>query len=172
MGGDKLALGRGGRTLAAIAVDALLAVADEVVFASPDRAGIDDPRVRFVLEDPPFGGPVAGIAAAVGALVDVAADAEVYLLAGDLADPAGVVALLEAAPFGPDGTVPVDEEGWPQYLAGRYRLAPLRGALDGAVRDVPVRRILSRLDLLRVRVEDGLTADVDTPEQARHAGLS
>ncbi|NHB84210.1 NTP transferase domain-containing protein [Tessaracoccus sp. HDW20] len=113
-----MALGRGGLSLAAIAVDALLTVADAVVFASPGRDGITDARVRFVLEDPPFGGPVAGIAAAVDALGDLGADSEVYLLAGDLADPFSVVALLKAAPFGPDGTVPVDEEGWPSTWRG------------------------------------------------------
>ena len=171
MGTDKLTLERQGRSLAGIAVDALLEVAAEVVFASPHRDGVPEGRVRFVLEDPPFGGPAAGIAAAVATLADVAADAEVYLLAGDLADPAAVVALLAAAPLGSDGTVPVDDDGWPQYLAGRYRLGSLRRALRGDVRDASVRRVLSCLDLAHVAA-GSLTADIDTPEQARHAGLA
>lgn len=53
--------------------------------------------VTLVREDPPFGGPVAAIAAAV-ALPALADAEEVLLLAGDLARPAAVVARL----MGPD----------------------------------------------------------------------
>ncbi len=171
MGRDKLGLGRDGRTLAEIAVAALLEVCERVVVSSPERIELSSPRVAFVLEDPPFGGPAAGVAAAVGALKGEDANLEVYLLAGDLAAPERVVAELRAAPLGVDGSVLVDVEGWPQYLAGRYRLGSLRRALSGEVRDSSVRRMLRNLELTLIPAGPQVTADIDTPEQARQAGL-
>ncbi len=169
MGTDKLDLTREGRTLAQRGVDALLSVADVVVVASPHREGFDDPRVEFVLEDPPFGGPVAGIAAALEWLPE--GDVEVYLLAGDLADPAPLVALLASGVPGEDGLALVDEEGWPQYLAGRYRASALRRVVSGEVRDRSVHRTFRPLRLALAPVVSAMAADVDTPEQARHAGI-
>ena len=76
---------------------------ERVIVASPSRDGFGNPRLTFVLEDPPFGGPVAGIAAAVSALPGEAV--EVLLLAGDLAAPDAVVAFYrqraEAAGLAP-----------------------------------------------------------------------
>ncbi|HOA26041.1 MAG TPA: NTP transferase domain-containing protein [Arachnia sp.] len=170
MGTDKLALLLDGRPLLARAVDAAWAWADAVVVAGdrPDGwAGAE--RTVFRREDPPFGGPVAGIAAALAELV--ALD-EVLILAGDLADPAAVVALLAASGTGPDGVVLEDDEGWPQYLAGRYRGAAL-AALVGALGDEPggsVHRLMRPLDVWRVRAPEPTTRDLDTPEVAKLSG--
>ncbi|MFD0866015.1 molybdenum cofactor guanylyltransferase, partial [Tessaracoccus lubricantis] len=145
-----------------------------VVVAGHERPGLD---VEFVLEDPPFGGPVAGIVAAAASL-DIPAriasggDSDwVVILAGDLANPRAVVDLLAAAEPGPDGVVLVDDEGWPQFLAGRYRLAALRRALDaaGGARDTSVRRFFAGLDLARVPAPPSVTADLDTPEEFAQA---
>ncbi|HSO68240.1 MAG TPA: NTP transferase domain-containing protein [Arachnia sp.] len=170
MGTDKLELTVGNRSLLQRTCDASLGWADQVIVASPVRAGFPDQRIAFVLEDPPFGGPVAGIAAAVAALPGEAE--EVLLLAGDLADPHAVVEALRSAPMGVDGVVLEDEEGWPQLLAGRYRAAALRLAVGRApaLRDVSVRRLLGTLDLARVAARPALVQDVDTPSQARLAG--
>ncbi|AQP46322.1 hypothetical protein BW730_00795 [Tessaracoccus aquimaris] len=135
----------------------------------PERPDVARDGVSFVLEDPPFGGPVAGIAAALGAID--ADDGEVYLLAGDLVAPAEIVDLLRAHDLDGDGVALIDREGWPQYLAGRYRLAALRRVLAGESRDRSVRRTFRVLDLILIPAEKDVTGDVDTPEQAETAGL-
>lgn len=169
MGTDKIALRLDGETLGRRALDALLRVSEKVVVVSPPRPDLEGPRVEFTLEEPPFGGPVAGIAAG---LACIEGDGDVYVLAGDLADPGSVVATLALATSGPDGVALVDPQGWPQYLAARYSVAALRGALAGPVRDRSVRRSLAGLRLALVRVGGAIAADLDTPEQARHAGAS
>lgn len=172
MGTDKLELVRDGRTLGGLALDALLTVADRVVVSSPYRPELDDPRVAFALEDPPLGGPVAGMAATLGALGCCDDDAQVYLLAGDLAEPGRVIAALRGAQCARDGAALVDAGGWVQYLAGRYRFGALRAALDGDVRDRSVRRTLRGLELARVPVGPDVSVDIDTPEQAHGAGFT
>ncbi len=171
MGTDKLALLLDGRTLLARAVDAAWTWAEVVVVAGDRPDGwAGDERTAFRREDPPFGGPVAGIAAA---LPELGAVDEALVLAGDLADPAAVVALLAASPTGPDGVVLEDDEGWPQYLAGRYRGAAL-AALVGALGDEPggsVRRLMRPLDVSRIPAPEPTTRDLDTPEVAKISGV-
>lgn len=161
MGTDKLGLDVGGLSLLAAVCRAAKDWADRVVVAGPSRELPYD----FVSEEPPHGGPVAGIAAAL----DAVEAREVMVLAGDLAAPASVVAALAEAELGADGVVLVDEAGWSQWLAGRYLHASLRLALRNAprVRDVSVRSVLSGLAVARVAVRDHIAADIDTPEQLR-----
>ena len=172
MGSDKLELDREGRSVATWAVAALTAVADKVVFVSPERPGLDSGALLYALEDPPFGGPVAGLVAGLELVpVDVG---DVYVLAGDLAWPDAVVRRLARAPLGPDGVALVDAEGWTQYLAARYRTAALRqklAELEGE-RDVSVRRALHGLRLATVPVPDAVVGDLDTPEQAADLGFT
>ncbi len=170
MGMDKLTLRIDGRPLLARCVDAALAWATHVVVAGdPPEDWAGDARVRFRREDPPFGGPVAGIAAAL-ALVDDAD--EVLILAGDLADPCAAVRLLAAAQPGRDGVVLEDADGWPQYLAGRYRGAPLRRAVArlDEIRDVSVRRLMRPMEVALLRAPEDTTRDLDTPEVAKIVG--
>ncbi|WP_203567101.1 NTP transferase domain-containing protein [Aestuariimicrobium ganziense] len=102
---------------------------ERVVVVGPDSP-IDMGRdVEFVLEDPPFGGPVAAVAAGVAALDDADPEGTVLVLACDLPQVAEVVELLSSADLGADGVVLVDDRDQPQYLAGRYRLAALRHRL-------------------------------------------
>lgn len=194
MGTDKLSLTRDGQTLLERVCAALLVWADEVVVAGPPRTDegsrdgvLDDHRVRFRQEDPPFGGPVAGLAAALAALpspgdtdgsgIDDRStpteQTEVLVLAGDLMAPEQIVARLVAADLGADGVALVDPQGWPQYLAGRYRLGALRAAIANApqTRDISVNRVVRVLDLHLVPADTEVVGDVDTPEQARAAGL-
>ena len=98
---------------------------------------------------------------------------EVMLLAGDLVAPDAVVDALAAAAPGPDGVVLEDVDGWAQLLAGRYRAEALRLSVDRApaLRDLSVRRLLGGLDLARVAAPPEVTQDVDTPSQARLAGV-
>lgn len=194
MGRDKMGVVLEGRTLLRRTVDAALGWSDDVMVVAPEPvAWKADPRVRFTLEDPPYGGPVAGIAAAVASLVAASPSAvdpcatlsaadgvstaprlrvhtdlctEVLLLAGDLAAPEAVVARLAEAQPGPDGVVLRDEDGWPQYLAAHYRLASLVSAIDAldGARDLSVRRALCALDLAQVPAPLTVTKDLDTPE--------
>lgn len=159
MGADKLGLDVGGQSLLAAVCRAAEAWADRVVVAGPPR----ELPYEFVSEEPPYGGPVAGIAAALS----VIEAREVMVLAGDLAVPGCVVETLAEAEPGVDGVVLVDEAGWPQWLAGRYLRAALLGAVGNmpTVRDVSVRRVLSGLAVTRVSVRDRVAADIDTPEQ-------
>lgn len=172
MGTDKLGLRIDGSTLLERAVAAGLNWSDRVVIAGPrPQHWRPDSRVSFVVEDPPFGGPVAGLFAALEAVRD--AD-EVVILAGDLAAPARVVAILAEAPMGRDGVVLEDSDGWAQYLAGRYRVAAVRQALRdvGGVRGASVRRTLSPLRLHQVPVASAISLDLDTPNDAKIVGAA
>ncbi len=110
MGRDKRSLRLGGRSLLALAVDAC-AARDLIVAVTPDLPD-DVPAERVVrtLEDPPFGGPVAGIAAGVAALPPAHPDDEVLLLACDLPHVAEIVAVLDAASLIAPAETPTETE--------------------------------------------------------------
>lgn len=175
MGSPKGQLQLDGRSLLEHAVDAL-AFVDAAVLVSPEavlRPRADWPPVRFTLEEPVLGGPVAGIAAGVSALGAAPDDEVTYLLPCDLPTPGRVVKMLRFEPIAGDGVVLQDKDDWPQFLLGKYRLGPLRERIQklGVVRDVSVRRFALPLNLRKIPVAGELVADVDTPEQARIAGI-
>lgn len=174
MGTDKLGLHLGGRSLLQRACDAVAPHASRVVVAGPERAEVTGPTVEFVVEDPPFGGPVAGIVAALGSMPG---EGRCFLLAGDLAAPDEVVATLLAHATqldASDAVVLEDADGWPQFLAGLYRTAALRDAAARleSVRDASVRRLLGGLALARVPAPARTLADIDTPEDAERRGAT
>jgi molybdopterin-guanine dinucleotide biosynthesis protein A len=111
-------------------------------------------------EPEPFGGPVAGIAAAfphtrAGRVLVVACD---HPFVGR-----AVSALTEADP-GPDGVVAVDATGRRQNLLAclhRESLGKALAKLDSPV-GVPVHRLLATLDLREIVVDDRAAFDVDT----------
>lgn len=177
MGAPKQALMRNGVSLARVAVGALQAYGcDRVVVVAPERCLPADleglPGVLTTLEDPPDGGPVAGLVAGLEVLGE---SDEVLVLACDLPHADELVAALVAEPLvGCDALVPIDGEGWSQWLAARYRTASLAAALArlGDARDVSVRRAMAPLEVRQLTIETRLLRDVDTPEQARAAGLT
>lgn len=124
--------------------------------------------VLVTQEDPPGGGPVAGVAAGLLALGDGAP--LVLVLACDVPRAAAAVgslvtALGEHDPV--DGAVVVDAGGRLQPLVGLYRRDSLVAALaaleaSGGVRGVPVHRLLDGLVLTRVADVAGAALDVDT----------
>ena len=124
--------------------------------------------VEWVREDPPFGGPVAGI---VAALESVDAD-EAYVLACDLVHAAPAVALLsEPLPPGLDGACL--DDGRRQWLVGRYRTAALRAAasaLPEAGRDASTRALLGGLEIRAIRADADVTRDIDTWDDLTAAG--
>ncbi len=168
MGRDKLAMTVAGQSVLQRTVEASLSWAQLVVVVGPQPRGWhQDTRVIFTLEEPRFSGPAAGICAAIPPIAARAdKDAEVLVLAGDLAFPKRVLAALVTASMGPDGTVLRDLEGWPQHLAGRYMLPALVSAKEEHPdpRDISVRRLLCGLQLTELPVPESVSADLDSPE--------
>lgn len=162
-GVDKSAVELGGRTLLAHAVDAFLD-ADEVVVVGPS---VPTGRpVTFVVEDPPRGGPVAGLLAGVDALLRRPRPAG--LLVGVLAvdmprvTPA-TLRRLRAAAAGRDGAFLVGADGRRQ-LAGvldAARLDAVRPDLEDR-HGMALHRLLAPLDLAGVAAVGAEAADVDT----------
>ena len=125
------------------------------------------------LEDPPGGGPLAGIDAGLSALA-LGGDALVVVVSVDSPGVGEFVPLLLAAPLGDaaDGRIlrGGDPEPFDQYLMGVYRASSLRRVIDeaaaalGSLRGVGVRRVLRSLALERVDVGASACRDVDTAE--------
>lgn len=129
--------------------------------------------VMRTLEDPPNGGPLAGIDAGLRAL-SVGDDVLVVVVSVDAPGVAGLLPTLLGSPLGSDseGRIAVggDPQPFDQYLMGVYRAGALRCVIDeavaalGSVRGVGVRRVLRALALERVRVDADVCRDIDTPE--------
>lgn len=182
-----------GRELLAHVLDGLAAsrlVRRVAVVGPPDVAVPSPVPLVQVQEDPPFGGPVAGIAAGLAVLVDTTGhspaphDAGAPLRAhaarsvGDLVAvvacdvPGGarmlpaLVDALQAAPAAHGACAQAD--GRDQWLLAVYRRAALVGALGtlvtarGDLRGASVRGLVGGLDLVRVDDVTGASADVDT----------
>ncbi|MCU1473782.1 NTP transferase domain-containing protein [Amnibacterium sp.] len=171
---DKTALGAAGDTLLDRALRAAAGAARRIVVADP-AAGRAPGDVLWTTETPRHGGPVAALAAAL-ALPGPAATA-VLVLAADLphVEEAVPALLAQVDPAdAADGWIAVDPDGRDQPLLGLYRRAPLLAAvaaLPGGPAGAPLRGVLERLTLVRVLVSAALVADVDTPADARAAGL-
>ena len=92
--------------------------------------------VMRTLEDPPNGGPLAGIDAGLRAL-GIDDDVLVVVVSVDAPGLAGSVPALLDPPLGPDseGRIAVggDPEPFDQYLMGVYRAGALRRVIDEAV---------------------------------------
>ena len=143
-----------------------------VVGPGPDRQP-DGLEVVVTREDPPFGGPAAGVAAAL----PLVGAPWVLLLACDLPRGAALVQLLLDAwrtDDDGDGVVVVDHDQHPQWLAGVYRRAALARALGEALseartttgpasRGLRVADVAGRLRLQHVPDTGGVSKDVDTP---------
>src|SRR5690625_1180966 len=175
MGTDKTQLRLADRTLLERAIDAVSFV-DHVVVVAPETTldpAPDWPRVSFALEDPPFGGPVAGIAAGIAHLSEEVDEEEIFLLPVDIPRVDEAIAQLAAADVHHDGVALVDEGGWPQFLLGRYLLGSLRRSIDAldTTRNIAVRTLGDQLRLDYVTVPSEIVQDVDTPEEAREAAI-
>ena len=172
MGRDKRELVLDGRSLLGHAVDACRDREVTVVVSPGLPADVDAAAVRLTVEEPAFGGPVAGLAAGLAALPAIESTDEVLVLACDLPRPAAAVAVLDAATSGPDGVLLTDADGRPQYLTARYLRQPLTHALAdlGELNGASMRRLVSGLTLAHVDAPE-VTADIDTPADARAAGI-
>ncbi|WP_242863057.1 molybdenum cofactor guanylyltransferase [Curtobacterium luteum] len=169
-GMDKTTLGAPGDTLLDRALDAATGARRTVLVGARGAARSPASVVR-VREDPPFGGPVSGLAAALDAVP--ASAPTTLVLACDLVRPVEAVAVLRTALVvpsrsAPDGWVAVDDDGRRQPLLALYRSAALRSAVDalGEVDGASLRRLTAPLDLVEVPVPSALCADVDTADDA------
>lgn len=169
-GGYKPLTEIGGRSLFARTVESLSDAGCAPVIAAGPVLDEQAP-VQWVREDPPFTGPVAGIATALRALTPGEEPEWMLLLAGDLPWAAQVVDRVSAAIRASDSDDGVDAvvfraDGHPQWLAGAYRTAALRSACDAlgdAVADASCRSLLGGLEISWLPDDDGITADIDTP---------
>ncbi|WP_457206506.1 molybdenum cofactor guanylyltransferase [Nocardioides sp. P5_C9_2] len=156
---DKAGLELRGRTLLELAVDAFRD-ADEVVVVGP-RSPISRP-VTFTREDPPSGGPVAGLLTGVDALLR--APALVGVLAVDMPHvTSDTLRRLRVAASGRDGAFLVDPDGRRQ-LAGVLatdRLAAVRPDREHQ-HGMSLRALLVDLDLVDVPADGAEARDVDT----------
>jgi molybdopterin-guanine dinucleotide biosynthesis protein A len=162
-GRDKAAIEVDGVTLLERALSATLAALEVVV------VGAEVPTSRPVTwcrEDPPLGGPAAGLLTALDRFA-VAPDL-VAVLAVDMPKVnAGTLARLtwavEADPA-VDGAVLVDDQGRRQTLASVYRRSALVAARprDGQEHGLPMRRLVGTLRLAEVATVGDEARDVDT----------
>ena len=168
-GSDKLAAELDGRTLLDATLDALPRDVPAIV-VGPERQVRR--TVRFVREDPPGGGPAAGLVAGLSAALAAGADT-ISTLPGDApASGTAVPALLEAL-VGTDLVVALGADGqlFPLQLActdaGARRILEAAGPSLGA--GASVRRLLGSLDPppARVVLDARALLDVDTPTDLR-----
>lgn len=178
MGHDKATLDVAGATLLDRTLDGVPAGIDVVVAGPPVR--VARAGVVFLQEEPPGGGPVAGVDAALA----VVTAPVVVVLATDLplvgTLPAGLVQALagsvdDVSPL--DAVLAADASGRPQQLCAAYRADALRQAIadNGPANGAAMHRVVARLRtstlsavaLREVRgetVEVDPTWDIDTPE--------
>ena len=165
---DKAAVELHGRTLLELAVDAFLD-ADEVVVVAPASVPTERP-VTFVCEDPPRGGPVAGLLTGVDALLRRPTLVGVVAVDMPRMTPATWRRLREAA-AGRDGAFLMDGDGRRQ-LAGvldAARLDGVRPGLEGQ-HGMALHRLLAPLDLALVPAIGDEAVDIDSWADLRDLG--
>lgn len=155
----------GGRRLLDTALAAATGAVRTVVVGDVD---VPDCILR-TREDPPFGGPVAGLEAGC-ALLGASATPAVprspwtLVLASDLPDAEAAVAVLLAAdPGSHDGLCLLDADARLQWLLGCYRSEVLAARLAGRGDISAMYRLLAPLNLLGVPGAADATGDLDTP---------
>lgn len=144
--------------------------ASRVTVVGPNHLGAHADAI--VREDPPFGGPLAALAAAMQGI-----DSPwVMLLPCDLVEPTQAAAHLtgirsEDPNRWGNGWVLCDETGHVQWLSALIRVAPLRFALDekSSTAGGAPREVLGALELQRVQAPRSATNDIDTPEHLAEA---
>ena len=173
---------RAARRIAVVGPDELRVELDAFIDAEPGTT------VVLTREDPPFSGPAAGIGAAVKVLRKGSANDDggaafraplTLIFACDM--PAlGTLPqlLLDAAKRNPavQLVLPVDTDGRTQPLASCIDSAALDAAVAGYGPDglagMPVRKLLERLESLKLPLASTATADVDTWDDAQRFGIA
>lgn len=162
-GADKATIEVGGRTLLEHVLAALADVT-EVVVVGPE---VPTSRpVTFTVEDPPGGGPAAGLLAGLERFVHRPAYVVVAAVDMPLVSRATVTRLVQAVTA--DGAVLVDDHDRLQYLCAVYSVAALeqarRADAGGDSHGLAMRRLVADLDLARVPAVGPEARDLDTWE--------
>jgi len=169
LGHDKIVADLGGGTV----LDELLSTLDRRLPGTP-LVCVGPPRdtqrqVTWLIEDPPGGGPVAGLARA---LDDVPDGAWLGVVAGDQPFAGAAVALLArevaVASSDVDAVLALDD-GRAQPLLDVYRAGPLRAAIGDDRADRSVRSVVRALRVQEVAVPAGSALDVDTADDLERA---
>ncbi|WP_329793089.1 NTP transferase domain-containing protein [Lentzea sp. DG1S-22] len=150
-GVDKAALSFRDATL----LDHVLSVVDDAsrkVVVGPEK---DLPGVVWAREDPPGGGPLAGLAAG---LAEVTEEWVAVLAVDQPGLTKDTIARLRAV-----GRNAVLRDDRVQWLIGFWNTAQLREALPGDPRNLPLRKTLLQLHPVEVPALPGEARDVDTP---------
>ncbi len=158
-GADKAGIEVAGRTLLAIALDAVVDAGEVVVVGEPVPT---DRPVTFTVEDPRHGGPSAALLTGVDALLRPTR--LVVVTAVDMPRlTAGTFARLRDAATGRDGAVLVGPDGRRQLVLvlDRERLSAVRPSYEEQ-HDLAVHRLLASLDLAAVPAVGDEHRDVDT----------
>ena len=165
-GADKATLALHGATPLSLIIGALPGDFD-IVVSGPSLPLLRE--VSFRREQPPGGGPVAGIAAGL----DGTQAPLVGVIAVDM--PWSVPVLLSAIDRLRDSprtdvAVPIDREGRRQPLCCAWRADRLRACLPTEPAGAPVRDLLQRAVVLEFAPEtDNLLDDIDTPDDLERA---
>ena len=158
-GADKASMEVEGRTLLEHALDAVIDASEVVVVG--EQVPTDRP-VTFVLEDPRYGGPAAALLTGRDALLRTLP--RLMVLAVDMPRLTGhTVRRLCDAADGREGAVLVDPEGRRQlaFVVELARLDAVRPDRESQ-HDLPLHRLLERLDLAAVPSAGEEHRDVDT----------
>jgi molybdopterin-guanine dinucleotide biosynthesis protein A len=148
--------------------------AGRTVVVGPRRADVAE-SVVWCREDPPGGGPVAGLAAG---LLEASADVVVVLAVDQPWIAGGVPALRaslaagnQARPDSVDAAVLVDADGRRNYLAAAWRRIALLNALLAIdqLAGASMRSVYASARCVEVRDGAGWGRDIDTPDDLRGA---
>lgn len=128
-------------------------------------------RVEVVREDPPFSGPLAGVAAAMDAIA--VSDGVVLLLGGDLPflSSETMTKLVTAAGCGAEVASCVDGTGQLQYLCAAWPQTVLRAQIERVAdpNGLPLRAVFRGLTPQLIACDPAELRDVDTPEDLARA---
>ncbi len=170
-GADKASIELDGETLLERSLRALAEVPEVVVVG--DQVVTSRP-VTFLREDPPGGGPAAGLLAGLAGFPRPPRLLVVLAVDMPLVTAATVRRLTLAVGTdkevdGVDGALLVDEGGRQQYLCAAYRTSALLAAAPeaGDQHGLAVRRLVGGLRLVEVPAVDDEARDVDTWDDLR-----
>jgi molybdopterin-guanine dinucleotide biosynthesis protein A len=166
-GADKATIEVGGRTLLALALDAVMDASEVVVVG--DAVPTDRP-VTFTRESPRYGGPAAGLLTGRDVLLRTTTMLAVLAVDMPRLSPATFGRLLDAAD-GHDGAALVDPAGRRQLamVLDVARLDAVRPDHEGQ-HDLALHRLLAPLDLVDVASVGDEHRDVDTWSDLRDLG--
>ncbi|QGK72200.1 NTP transferase domain-containing protein [Allosaccharopolyspora coralli] len=163
-GVDKARVEVHGRTLLQHTL-AAVGEASPLVVVGPPRE--TDRPVRWTLESPAGGGPLAAIDAGLRAMPECRGPVAVVAVDHPCVTDETVCRLLTALRAEPGATGAVLDDGRMQWLLGVWQSETLRAVMPEQVSGRSVRAVLSELRPTRVPAKGAEASDVDTPGDAR-----